>query len=176
MIFAWWKCWPYCESILTASHSEVVRQWDKFTTEADKAASIMCGTTNNRKINEYQWEYLRVGWLQAQQCTAGLAWVTKVLGTARWAWGGLVPDVAELGVCAETQGRFQSLSVRSLLEQRGSGKTCFFFFKWWSFSHSKKVGHKLILVKVPQYMHLLVIPVFHSGGRELKNSQWNILI
>lgn len=37
-----------------------------------------------------------------------------------------MPGVAELGVCAETQGRFQSHPVKSLLKQGGSGKTRLF--------------------------------------------------
>lgn len=83
MIFAWWKCWPYCESILTASHSEVVRQWDKFTTQADKAASIMCGTTKNRRKNENQWKYLHDGRLQAQQCMSGADWSDEGVGDSQ---------------------------------------------------------------------------------------------
>lgn len=59
VIFAWWKCWPYCESNLTAFHSEVVRQWGEFTTHADKAASIMCENINNRGINAKQWDHLK---------------------------------------------------------------------------------------------------------------------
>lgn len=40
-----------------------------------------------------------------------------------------MPDVAELGVCAETQGTFQSHSMKSLLKQRGSEEKTFVFFK-----------------------------------------------
>lgn len=83
MIFAWWKCWPYCESILTAPHSEVVRQWDKFTTQADKAASIMCGTTKKRRINEHQWKYLHDEWLQAQQWASAADWSDEGVGDSQ---------------------------------------------------------------------------------------------
>lgn len=100
VIFAWWKCWPYCESILTASHSEVVRQWDKFTTQADKAAHIMCAATNNRSINENQWKYLHDGWLQAQQCVSAADWSEEGAGDSQvslqgsglmcLSWGGVL--------------------------------------------------------------------------------------
>ena len=59
VIFAWWKCWPYCESILRAFRSEVVRQWGELITHADKAASIMCENINNRGINAKQWDHLQ---------------------------------------------------------------------------------------------------------------------
>lgn len=88
VVFAWWKCWPYCESILTASQSKVVRQWGKFTMQADKAASIMCENTNNRRINAKQWEHPSTRQLQAQQCAS--VWVEcqrctnkAVVGTSR---------------------------------------------------------------------------------------------
>lgn len=73
-----------------------------------------------------------------------------------------MPDVAGLGACAEIQRTFQSRAEKSLLKQRGGGRTCL-FFKMVTFAHFKKVELRVILVKIPQYMHLLVIPVFYSG-------------
>lgn len=157
MIFAWWKCWPYCESILTASHSEVVRQWDKFTAQADKAASIMCGTTNYRRINENQWKYLYDGWLQAQQCMSVADCSEEGAGDSQVSLEGLWLGC---GCVLKHKEDFKAMMWR-VCSNRGSGKTR--FFKRWRFAHSKKSGLQVILGKVPQHMHLLLIPVFCSG-------------
>lgn len=115
-ILAWWKCWSYCESILTASHSKVVRQWGEFTMQAGKAASIVCENTNNRRINANQWECLSVRRSQAQQCTSASDSNDGGVQTRRWwQWAGM-PDEAELWVRAKTRGRLQRHFAKGLLK------------------------------------------------------------
>lgn len=137
VIFAWWKCWPYCESILIDSHSKVVRQWGEFTTQADKAASIMCEKANNRKINAKQWDCLSVRRSQAQQCaSASDSRARGVVGTSRYIWRAHAWQSWAVGACKTTRNISKTFCKGPAQSSNGENTWLVLKIKW-SLTYSK---------------------------------------